>query len=590
MELQTQSPTVSAPKIEVETSTFDQASFDQAIAVLAAHKQEWARLPIRQKITMLDEVRRNTARLSERWVNIAVQIKRLPSDSPWVGEEWISGPWAFLAAVNGMIKTLTALADGHDRPLKKVRTRANGQVVVDTFPLTLFDHLLLNRYRGEVWMQPGVTPQNLNASIAVFYKQKEPQGSVVLVLGAGNITSIAPLDILYKLVAEGQACLLKMNPVNEALGPVFEEIFAPFIAAGYLRFVYGGGDVGAYLTTHPQIDAIHMTGSSKTHDAIVYGTGAEGAARKAKDEPINTKPMTSELGGVCPTIVIPGPWSAADLRYQAEHLATQRFHNSGFNCVASQVLVLPSEWALTPALLDALRAVLRELPPRPTYYPGAADRQRRFAEAHPGQVETFDNSGDAPRTLITGLDPNAEGDLCYTEETFGPVYATTHLPGKTAAEFLEAAVLFANERLEGTLGANILVHPQTMKELGPALERAIADLRYGTVGVNAWTGVGYLTAHNTWGAFPGHTRQDVQSGVGVVHNAFLFDKAQKSVVYQPFFPFPRNLLHGELHLSPKPAWFVTHRQAQPLGRRLAAFEANPSWLRLPRIFIDALRG
>lgn len=570
---------------QVETSTFD-----QAIAELAAHKQEWARLPIRQKITLLDAVRRNTDRLAERWVNVAVQIKRLPTDSPWVGEEWISGPWAFLAALNGVIKTLSALADGHDRPLKKVRTRANGQVVVETFPLTLFDRLLLNAYRGEVWMQPGITPQNLSDSVAVFYKQSEPVGAVVLVLGAGNITSIPPLDIVYKLAAEGQVCLLKMNPVNEVLGPVFEEIFAPFIAAGYLRFVYGGAEVGAYLTAHPQIDMMHMTGNSSTHDAIVYGTGAEGAARKAKDEPINTKPITSELGGVCPTIVIPGPWSPADLRYQAEHLATQHFHNSGFNCVASQVLVLPSEWALTPALLDALRTVLRKLPPRPAYYPGAGERQRRFAEAHPGQVETFDNGGDAPRTLIVNLDPNADGDICFTQETFGTVYAQTSLPGKTAAEFLEAAVLFANQRLTGTLGANILVHPKTMRELGPALERAIAELRYGTVGINAWTGVGYLTAHNTWGAFPGHTRQDIQSGVGVVHNAFMFDKAQKSVVYQPFYPFPRNLLHGELHLSPKPAWFVTNRQARPLGRRLAAFEANPGWLRLPAIFVDALRG
>ena len=33
--------------------------------------------------------------------------------------------------------------------------------------------------------------------------------------------------------------------------------------------------------------------------------------------------------------------------------------------------------------------------------------------------------------------------------------------------------------------------------------------------------------------FPGHTLEDIQSGRGVVHNAFLFDHPQKSVVYLP---------------------------------------------------------
>ena len=93
-----------------------------------------------------------------------------------------------------------------------------------------------------------------------------------------------------------------------------------------------------------------------------------------------------------------------------------------------------------------------------------------------------------------------------------------------------------------------------------------------------------------WGAYPGHTRQDIQSGTGVVHNTLLFDQSQKSVVYEPFYPFPRNLRFGELHLSPKPAWFITHRQSLPLSRRLAYFEADPTWTRLPAIFSLALRG
>lgn len=67
-----------------------------------------------------------------------------------------------------------------------------------------------------------------------------------------------------------------------------------------------------------------MTGSAATQDAIVFGTGTEGTGRKKAGTPLLDKPATSELGGVSPTIVLPGGWSEADLRYQAEQIAPPR--------------------------------------------------------------------------------------------------------------------------------------------------------------------------------------------------------------------------------------------------------------------------
>jgi hypothetical protein len=42
-----------------------------------------------------------------------------------------------------------------------------------------------------------------------------------------------------------------------------------------------------------------------------------------------------------PVIVLPGGWSNADLKFQADLVATMRLHNGGHNCIASQVPVLP---------------------------------------------------------------------------------------------------------------------------------------------------------------------------------------------------------------------------------------------------------
>ena len=58
----------------------------------------------------------------------------------------------------------------------------------------------------------------------------------------------------------------------------------------------------------------------------VFGTGEEATVRKAAGDPLLTKPITSELGGVSPTIVVPGRWSKRDLAYQAEHVVTQKLH------------------------------------------------------------------------------------------------------------------------------------------------------------------------------------------------------------------------------------------------------------------------
>ena len=122
------------------------------------------------------------------------------------------------------------------------------------------------------------------------------------------------------------------------------------------------------------------------------------------------------------------------------------------------------------------------------------------------------------------------------------------------------------------------------------LEDATSELAYGNVGVNAWTASGYLLPMATWGAYPGHTHDDIGSGIGVVHNTMLFDWPEKSVVYAPFHPFPRSIIRGEFNLSPKPPWFVTHRNAHKVGERITRFAADPGWRRLPALFAAALRN
>jgi aldehyde dehydrogenase (NAD(P)+) len=144
--------------------------------------------------------------------------------------------------------------------------------------------------------------------------------------------------------------------------------------------------------------------------------------------------------------------------------------------------------------------------------------------------------------------------------------------------------------LHGTLGANLIVHPATMKAYPQLVNDAVEQLRYGCIAVNGWTGVGYFLTETPWGAFPGHTLQTPGSGMGVVHNSYLLAGTEKSVVYAPFAPFPRSVREGTFSFLPRPPWFVTNGMQAEIGRALCDFELSPSPGRAMHVAALALRA
>ena len=587
-------PTVVAPVVAdvvgtvptgtLPTGTERFAAFDRMVSELAAGEQRWARTALPERIALLSAVHRSVAAQAGNWAATASRIKGLTPDSPLVGEEWISGPYPMLTAAATLADSMSRISRG-ESPLAGARfgTAPGGRVTVQVLPHTPYEAVLLHGFRAEVWMPPGVSADTVRSRAGLAELHPEQTQGVGLVLGAGNITSIAPLDVLYELVAHNRVVLLKLNPVLERMLPVYQAALAPLIEHGVLRIITGDGSVGGYLAHHPGIAHVHITGSAATHDIVVYGAGAAGAERKAARKPLLSKPITSELGGVAPIIVLPGAWSRRDLRYQAEHVATQRLHNGGYNCIAGQVVVLSSDWSQKEAFLTELRAAIGRAPARPAWYPGSDGRVEDAVTAYPAAERL------AGGRLLIRVGAGDDPEVIRSTETFAPVLGVIELPGRGAA-FLDAAVETVNRDFLGTLGVNILADPRTLRALGRGFRTALARLRYGTIAVNTWTALGFLTAAAPWGAYPGHTLHDVQSGIGIVHNALLIDSPERTVVSGPFRPFPRSVLHGEFALFPKPPWFVTARSAAMTGRLLTAFAVHPSWLRMPRVFASAFRA
>jgi aldehyde dehydrogenase (NAD(P)+) len=555
------------------------------LSELRSHKDEWASVTLPERIGLLEGVVRRTDFAAGRWVEASSAAKGFGPESDLAGEEWLSGPYGVLVGAGALRKSLARLNRGLTTFKKRwVSAGPDGRAVVRVLPVEWWEPLLLSGYRLDMSMQPGVTPANLSDHTAELYRRPPRAGRVCAVLGAGNIASIPPLDVIYKLYAEGQVVALKLNPVNDYLGPIYAEILADFIDRGFLRIFYGGSDAGAAIFNSDNVDTVHITGSASSHDQIVFGSGPEAAERRRLDQPLLGKPITSELGGVSPFIVVPGPWSEADLRYQAEHFVTQKILNGGFNCVAAQVLVLAEGWGAADRLVRHVHDVIEELPARVSYYPGS-DARRLAVSDHPSAV----SMGRSRISHLRDLDPD-ESHRAFNEEFFTAAFASTRLAHADPGAFLDGAIEFANERLDGTLSAVVIAHPRTIAELGPRFEQSIARLRYGSVGVNVWTAFNFLQPRSSWGAYPGHTLSEVGSGIGNVHNALLFDSPEKTIARGPFRPLGRSVLAGEFHLSPKPPWFVTSRTGRRTSELFTRFLTDHSVRRLPGIFASALKS
>jgi hypothetical protein len=515
-----------------------------------------------------------TMRAAEDWVNISTRFKGLPEKSPLRAEDITGGPVATVRHLRLLIQSLRDIkAHGKPQLPGPPKMGPDARLRVPVFPAKgLFDGLAFQGFKVESRMLPGITAESLKQCVNGVPGRWNPKNPrIALVLGAGNVSSIPTTDAFTKLFQEGRSVLLKMNPVNESLGPVFERAYAPLIDAGYLQIIYGGADVGAAAVQHDLVGEIHITGSINSHDSIVWGPpGPERDRRKRENDPVLRKPISSELGNVTPWIVVPGRYTEKQLDFQAENIATSITNNCSFNCIATKVIVTSANWPDRERFLDKIQRVLDRITLRKAYYPGALDRFARFAGKSP-------ESDKLPWTLLRGVTPQASPHF-FNEESFVCVSVETPLTADSDTAFLNQAVDFANSQLWGTLAASITLPPDFRKDPAreSALQSALSRLDYGTIAINHWSGLAFAMMTPGWGGVAGSTLDDAQSGIGWVHNTYQLEGIEK------------NILTGPLTISPKPLWFATHSNPEAVGWRLLSLYDKPSLWNMGGVLASAV--
>lgn len=145
---------------------------------------------------------------------------------------------------------------------------------------------------------------------------------------------------VFPALATGCTMVLKPSEVAPYSAQIFTEILdAAGVPAGVYNLVYGDGPgVGAALSSHPDIDMVSFTGSTRAGVDV------------AKNAAATVKRVTQELGGKSPNIVLDDDTFAQSVAAGTSVMMM----NSGQSCNAPSRMLVPT------ARMDEAIAVARE--------------------------------------------------------------------------------------------------------------------------------------------------------------------------------------------------------------------------------------
>ncbi len=301
---------------------------------------------------------------------------------------------------------------------------------------------------------------------------KEPIGVCVLITPWNWPINQIVCKVIPALLA---GCTMVLKPSE--LTPLSAQIFAECVheagvPAGVFNMIHGTGEtIGDYLTSHPRVDMVSFTGSTRAGSQIAISAAP------------TVKRVSQELGGKSANII----FADADLGPQVELGVQACMLNSGQSCDApTRMLVEASVYAQVVAMAKtAIQATQLGDPQRQGDHLGPV-----ISELHWHKVQTLIKAGvdEGAKLLVGGLGkPNGFDTGYYVkptlfvdvnntmtiaqEEVFGPVLVL--IPFTDEAE----AVRIANDSPYG-LAAYV-----STQDIDKA-RRVARQLRTGTVHIN----------------------------------------------------------------------------------------------------------
>ncbi|RUO72756.1 aldehyde dehydrogenase family protein [Idiomarina seosinensis] len=259
------------------------------------------------------------------------------------------------------------------------------------------------------WNRPRRVPTPLLAWPARSELIPEPLGTV-LILGAWNYPVQLLLAPLIAAIAAGNCAVVKPSEHAPVTAEVMHKHLNNYLDSSAYTVITGAVETSQQLTELP-FDHIFYTGGERAARSILASAAQ------------NLTPVTLELGGKSPAVVL----ADSDIQIAARRIVWGKFLNTGQTCIAPDYLLV--EDSVKEQLVTAMRVAITE------FYgdePQNSDDYGRIIHQQHWQrlVDMLDQQnilygGDYSKreryispTLVDSVDP--EHPL-LTEEIFGPI-------------------------------------------------------------------------------------------------------------------------------------------------------------------------
>ncbi len=228
----------------------------------------------------------------------------------------------------------TEIIEALKKDLGKPQTEAFFEIVA------LKQELNLVKRNLSYWMSPTRIKVPLSLKPGEAWTKLEPLGCI-LIIGPWNYPFSLTLQPLISALAAGNTAILKPSEHAPATSQLIEDLVGKYLPPEVARVVQGDGEVAAQLVEQP-FDHIFFTGGGNIGKKVMSSAAQ------------NLTPVTLELGGKSPAIVIEG----ADLKVTARRLVWGKSLNAGQTCIAPDHLLVDKN--LKHSLITELKKTIRE--------------------------------------------------------------------------------------------------------------------------------------------------------------------------------------------------------------------------------------
>jgi len=314
---------------------------------------------------------------------------------------------------------------------------------------------------------------------------RKPNG-VYAAITPWNFPTLIPVELIAPGVAAGNTLVVKPSEWTPAAMANFMQIMADAgLPDGVVNVVYGGGETGELLVTHPGIDGIGFVGSHTTAERIVRSAGLKRSLIEASGNGPVIVCEDADLARAAQGAVFGGFFCAGQVCCATERvLVHERVHDAFLD----EVLKAAGEWTLG----DPFDAATKVGPMNNEPTARKMDAHLEDAVAK-GATVALGGSRESGRPTDLYYRPTVLADvgldtLVNRDETFGPIVPLIRVADD------EEAIRVAND---SHLGLQAAVYTS---DLARAFRYADA-LQAGNVVVNDSTD--YWEAHEPFGGAPG---------------------------------------------------------------------------------------